>query len=133
MTEPTGEYYAARRVSLREDVVALAAVAYCRSMPQGTILIRRPKTLRDMARNYQVVIDGETVGTISRGAEESFTVQAGRHTVRCSIDWAGSRELTVEVALGETVELIVAPNGGLSSAWRQATSTPEDYLRLDRD
>ncbi|MGL4450412.1 MAG: hypothetical protein ACRCTZ_04365 [Sarcina sp.] len=56
--------------------------------------IKRLRDKRDMARKYQVYIDGELKGTLKYGEEKEFDVQEGKHEVYLKIDWCKSLKVT---------------------------------------
>lgn len=63
--------------------------------------VERIEGLRDRARAYKVMIDGQEAGTVRHGQQESFQVTPGTHEVFLKIDWCRSPKLSVEVAGGQ--------------------------------
>jgi hypothetical protein len=80
---------------------------------------------RDWLRSYRVVIDGEVVGKLKRGATEEFVVKPGRHSLCLKIDWKGSEEVRVTLAAGDIAPFVCAPNGS-------AATGPVDLIRKSK-
>src|SRR5581483_828499 len=57
------------------------------------IRIHREGAWADWLRSYKVVIDGQTLGTISNGKTVEFDVPDGQHELQLKIDWCSSRPL----------------------------------------
>lgn len=99
-------------------------------MAASIIIKRKSAFLRDRLRRYKVLIDGEERGRIRNGKTVSFDVAPGRHTLRVTIDWAGSPEATVSLEEGDTVSFIVAPGGDATSGLSDSIRSPSSYLAL---
>lgn len=56
----------------------------------GKLRITRENGNVDLFRLYQVVLDGEKVGTLRRGETKDFEFAPGPHEVRLTIDWCSS-------------------------------------------
>lgn len=97
----------------------------------ATIVLSRPKAYRDRIRAYKVKVDGERLGRIKHGSEESFEIAPGKHSVRCTIDWASSNTVEIDVAPGGTLPMVIQPNGGPLSAYWQGMIRPNTYLLLE--
>jgi hypothetical protein len=65
------------------------------------IIINRKGQYRNRMRAIRVVIDGNEVGTVKNDSSEEFTVEPGKHTVQCKIDWCGSQVFEVDVKADE--------------------------------
>jgi len=79
-------------------------------------VVRPKRGASDFFRAYHVIVDGEDVGQVKRGEVRLFWISRGRHEVHLVIDWCGSPSVSIEVAPGETAELICWPR----VQWRQA-------------
>ena len=55
--------------------------------------------------SYEVLVDGDQVGSISEGETRTFPVQAGQHRVQVKCSWLASPELAVEVSADVTTVL----------------------------
>jgi len=82
----------------------------------ATVVVRRPADWsfavgRDLFAAYVVLVDGEKAGRLRRGDELELRVPPGRHMVRVRIDWTGSPERAIDVAVDERVVLLVKPTG----------------------
>lgn len=78
----------------------------------ATLKVERPgATGIDRARAYEIIVDGETKGTVRSGRELSLALQPGRHTVRARLDWTGSEDYPVHLGPGATVRLRVQSRG----------------------
>jgi hypothetical protein len=96
----------------------------------GRIIIERPRGVwRDIARQYNIKVDGEMVGKISRGTQLAVDVAPGSHRVQARIDWTGSQVLDVDVADDSEVHITVEPAGNSLQLLYQ-TFTRYRYLRL---
>lgn len=59
--------------------------------------IQRAHSLTNRWRDYEIIIDGEAVGTISPNETKAFNVAKGQHTINAKIDWCSSPDLIVEL------------------------------------
>jgi hypothetical protein len=48
----------------------------------ATLQLSRPSSLVDLVWPYAIVLDGETVGRVSNGAETSLEIPPGAHTLK---------------------------------------------------
>ena len=85
---------------------------------QARITIDRITHYRDTVRAYQVKIDGQVVGRIKDGKQETFEVSPGTHQVRVRLMWLQSPSVEVRLEEGAGVTLRTGPNGGILQAWR---------------
>lgn len=100
-------------------------------MSEAVLIVRRKKDLwQDIARDYQVMVDGRSVASIARGQEVRIAIAAGRHTVQMKIDWCTSGELTVDAAVGEEVMLDCGGNAKPFLALLYVTIWKNKYLWL---
>jgi hypothetical protein len=65
------------------------------------IIINRKGQYRNRLRSIRVFIYGNEVGSVKNDSSEEFTVEEGKHTVQCKIDWCGSQVFDVDVKPGE--------------------------------
>ncbi len=98
----------------------------------GTIKIHRTKEFTNMMRNYQILIDGQLVGTIANGETKDFPVTAGSHTVKAKIDWCGSSDISITLGENETKEFKLQGLSFLASlfALYYITIARDKYLAL---
>jgi hypothetical protein len=61
--------------------------------------------LRDRARRYDIVVDGQPVAKIKRGQRVELPIPRGRHEVFMRINWGSSQTIDLEIKPGESVEL----------------------------
>ena len=77
---------------------------------RGGIRVYRPSGYYvNAVRSYRIFVDGEEVGSVRPGKSLDLQVEPGPHVVQGSLDWGGSREVSVDVDAGETVTLAVLP------------------------
>jgi hypothetical protein len=76
------------------------------------IVVERPITARDRLRKYVIEVDGVDAGRLASGETQTFSVTPGEHKVRARISWTGSREVSVDLAQGSVVYLMVTPAAG---------------------
>jgi hypothetical protein len=93
--------------------------------------VERREGLRDRARAYKVMIDGQEAGTIRHGSQESFQVTPGTHEVFLKIDWCRSPKLTVDVAGGERAGVTCVPSGSIWTAMFAIVFKPTSYIRAE--
>jgi hypothetical protein len=62
----------------------------------ATIKITRTKEDNNRMRDYQLLIDGQKVGTIANGQTKEFEVPSGQHSIVAKIDWCSSPELSFD-------------------------------------
>ncbi len=98
------------------------------------MVVHRPdRPFIDRLRDYQIVVDGERVGAVSRGGTARFEVTSpGPHRVRAAIDWTGSPELEFEAEPNGTIHLVVLPRANALIAIFHAWGSTS-YLRLERE
>ncbi len=95
------------------------------------IKIVRPSQYADMLRSYQIMLNGEKVGSIARDDVLEVTAPAGKATIEARIDWARSQPLTIDAKPGETVEVEVRNNwGSLLAMWAIILGRSSSYLAL---
>ena len=73
--------------------------------PSNSITLARRADSTNILRSYEVLIDGNPVGTIGAGSVAHFPVEAGPHTVAVRINWCKCPDLHVEKHEGEHVLL----------------------------
>jgi hypothetical protein len=115
----------------------LDSVVYYRSdVEMGTIeVVRSPSGLGDAVRAYRVLIDGDSVGTIRRGASLSVDVPAGRHSVALKLDWTGSPTLTADVSPGARLVFQCGPKikaGNAVFALLRSIYRRDAWIRLEQ-
>lgn len=97
----------------------------------ASITVVRPGTgRRDRDRAYEIVIDESPCGHLRRGTTLTMSVAPGRHVLRARIDWAGSKQLTLDLHAGDMSTVVVGPSSGF---WRGLSRmfSKTNYLRLD--
>lgn len=67
----------------------------------ASITVTRDSGYADALRAYAVKIDGKEVGQLSPGESATYAVKPGHHTVHATIDWCGSKPVSVSVQAGE--------------------------------
>ena len=93
--------------------------------------VERKEGLRDRARAYKVMIDGQEAGTIRHGSQESFQVTPGTQEVFLKIDWCRSQKLTVDVAGGQRATVTCVPSGTIWTAIFAIVFKPTSYIRAE--
>ncbi len=73
----------------------------------AVIKIQRGSGFADKVRNYKVFINSEEVGIISEGEIKEYNVSPGTHTVSTKIDWAGSKDVIVNLKETDVVNFKV--------------------------
>jgi hypothetical protein len=97
----------------------------------GVLRVVRPtRGSRDLARSYEIKVDGTSRGSVKRGRDFTVELPAGTHSIRASIDWAGSPTLEVDIRAGQVVELVVEPSGSAFRMWQIFSRS--GYLKLSR-
>jgi hypothetical protein len=91
--------------------------------------VERKEGLRDRARAYKVMIDGQEAGTVRHGSHESFQVTPGTHEVFLKIDWCRSPKLTVDVAGAQRAKVTCVPSGTIWTAIFAIVFKPTAYIR----
>ncbi len=102
----------------------------------ASITVKRTKdSVRDIARAYTVLIDGNKAGKVRRGKELTIEVEPGEHEVQMKIDWTKSEKQTVNLNEGESAEFLCSPPGTTREAGAAATGAllgKEGYIHLER-
>lgn len=73
----------------------------------AVIKIQRGSGYVDKIRNYKVFINNEQIGVISEGEIKEYNVSPGTHTVSTKIDWAGSKDIIVDLKENDIINLKV--------------------------
>jgi hypothetical protein len=80
-------------------------------------------------RKYQLLVNGEPLGTIAHGETVRLDVAPGLHAVQAKLDWTRTPAVEFDIAEDETVELRVAPGSGFAIL---DVVRPSKYLVLER-
>lgn len=73
----------------------------------AVIKIQRGSGFADKIRKYKVFINNEQIGVISEGEIKEYNVNPGTHTISTKIDWAGSKDVIVNLKENDVVNLRV--------------------------
>ena len=73
----------------------------------AVIKIQRGSGYVDKIRNYKVFINNEQIGVISEGEIKEYNVSPGTHTISTKIDWAGSKDIIVDLKENDVINLKV--------------------------
>lgn len=76
-------------------------------------IFRSGRPIRDAFRKYQVWIDDEKVGAISRNGHAAYTLTEGVHSLRVSVDFVSSEQVTFEVINGQQVSATCRASDGM--------------------
>jgi hypothetical protein len=88
-----------------------------------TLQLTRSFRVADLARPYQIVLDGEVVGKLSTGASAVLPLAVGSHTLQIRVPRLlivpelVSPPVTFEVESGENVEFVCHPPKFLQASW----------------
>jgi hypothetical protein len=93
--------------------------------------VERKEGWRDRARPYKVIIDGQRVGGVGHGQQESFEVVPGTHEVFLKLDWCRSPKLTVDVAGGQRAKVTCEAGGNFWMTFFDVLFRPTKYIRAD--
>ena len=63
-------------------------------------------------------LDGQVIGRVKDGKQETFEVSPGAHQVRVRLMWLQSPPVDLHLEEGSEVRLRTGPNGGILQAWR---------------
>ncbi|PAD34527.1 hypothetical protein [Terribacillus saccharophilus] len=77
------------------------------------IEIKRERSLTDMLRNYNVIIDGKKVGTIGPRDTFNFSIAPGKHTIHLEIDWCRSKKIEFKARENEIIRFNCAGLRGI--------------------
>lgn len=69
------------------------------------VVVRARFGWRDLARSYEVVVDGTPVTRIWRGQRIELPISPGRHQVFMSVNWGTSDPVELQIQPGESVQL----------------------------
>ena len=86
--------------------------------PSSELVLDRIHHYRDTIRSYQIVMEGQKVGTIRDNRRTTLLVPPGRYVIRLQLLWIFSPRLEVSFDANQTVRLVCGPNGGILAAWR---------------
>ncbi|MVU78623.1 hypothetical protein GPX89_15375 [Nocardia sp. ET3-3] len=98
-------------------------------MSQITIS-RRPGGYTDRLRKYHVFVDGAEVGQVGAGHSVTTEVDAGRHEVQLTIDWATSPTVTLDLDPAQTGQLYCEPAANPLTALYYSLFARQRYITL---
>jgi hypothetical protein len=79
------------------------------------LVIKRSSEYNNRLRNYGIYIDGQKADTIANGETKELIITPGRHTLYFKIDWCGSPEISFDVAVSVTKNVLVG--GFRNGSW----------------
>lgn len=68
----------------------------------ATLVVKRRSEWINRLRNLELHLNGRPLGKIASGETKTFTIPAGRHVLKSTIDWAGSPEIAFTVQEQQT-------------------------------
>lgn len=100
-------------------------------MAPAIIHIRRvAKGWADRRRAYEVIVDGNSRGSLKPGEELDIEVEPGRQEVYLKIDWGYSRMLDLELGSGAEARLECGPRNALGALY-WITFGRKSYIKLE--
>lgn len=72
--------------------------------------LTRDRGYVDIARAYEVIVNGTVVGTIRNGGQFECDIPSGRCSVQLRVDWCGSNIIEIEATEGEVAEIECGSN-----------------------
>ena len=72
----------------------------------GRIRLKRTSQYANKGRTFKVYIDNHYITDIADGEEISIPASAGIHQLHLTIDWAKSEKYKLEIANGDTINLL---------------------------
>lgn len=98
---------------------------------KATVQVRRARGgLTDLARTYEVVIDGELVGRLEPTETGEYEVSPGPHELFLRIDWGRSEPVEVHLSPGQTARFHCEPRANLLTDIYWITFGRKRYIRL---
>ncbi|WP_035058003.1 hypothetical protein [Andreprevotia chitinilytica] len=85
-------------------------------METRTLRLSRDQSWADWLRAYQIVFNGEIVGTIRHGETQDVVLPAGAGSLRMKIDWASSN--TIELPDEANGSVVACRCGSSLQGWR---------------
>jgi hypothetical protein len=79
-------------------------------MRLASLTITRDSGYADALRAYQVVLDGEKLGTLKAGETKQFLVSVGPHDLLMKIDWCGSNTVRFNIVEGDDLSFYAKSN-----------------------
>jgi hypothetical protein len=91
-------------------------------MPVAYLELRREAQWLSMLRRFNVMLDGQRIDRIGRGAKRTYEIAPGEHELVVSIDWVSSTPVKFRVAAGQRVCYVCGhPTPTWQAALRPAT------------
>jgi hypothetical protein len=84
----------------------------------------------DRVRAYDVVIDDEPRGTLTRGRRAEISIEPGEHVVYLRIDWCRSRTFKVNLQPGDRANFCCRPRSLLTALYG-ITFGRKNYIQLE--
>jgi len=130
----TNGAHSAYNALIRQLVSFSKALAIHQRNMLPTLTITRGTSFADRLRIYQIILDGQTIGSIGIGETKSFPIELGDHALSVKLDWCQTHEKTFAVSdqnIAFTVEsnlkgikiLLALPMLLFPSSWLKLTQT----------
>ena len=100
-------------------------------MADATLVLARPKAYVDKVRAYKIMLDGQEIGRIKEGSEESLTIPAGSHELQLKIDFAMSQVTRFDAADGQVIKFTCKPKANAITALYYATVGRKNYIIVE--
>lgn len=100
------------------------------------LTLHRNRAFVDRFREYKVIIDGEVRGAIKNGGQFACQVEPGTHTLRLTVDWCTSNELSFDTSSNQPNRFTCSANiVGLRflAVSFYGLMKPKDWIRIWRD
>jgi hypothetical protein len=75
----------------------------------GTLRVSRHENILDRYRRWDVVLDGDVVGSVGNSQTCEVPVQCGPHTIRVGHRWLASPVRTFSIKYADQVEFVCRP------------------------
>ena len=74
------------------------------------IVLDRQKAFIDKFREYNVLIDGSSCGSIRNGGRFEYSISPGTHTLSLTVDWCSSNELSFQAKSNTPLIFVCSSN-----------------------
>lgn len=96
------------------------------------ITITRNSGYIDRFRKYKVVVDGEVIGTLTNGETKSFDINAGKHALCLTVDWARSNVVELTASDSDEVKFKCSSSLRGFNVFRPSKLNWDNYIILER-
>jgi hypothetical protein len=99
-------------------------------MELAELIVKRRREDAGLFQTYRVVVDGEKVARLASGESCALSIVPGLHLVHVAIVWTRSPVLELDLAAGQTVQIMCHARGNYLTASLWGTFRPRHAIHI---